>query len=132
MNNRYDYIDALRGIAILGVIMAHVAMFTVNPTTSIIYRLTGEGQRGVQLFYIVSAMTLFLSLQSNNYTGKLKDTIKYFIRRFFRIAPLFYTLIFLIIIFTFIKPLAFFSYVHKDLLNFVTSLTFTNSFSQNI
>jgi len=128
MSKHYKYIDALRGIAILGVIMLHVSSLTVHPVTGILSKFTTEGQIGVQLFYIVSALTLFLSLQSSHYMGKVSETVKYFLRRFFRIAPLFYLLLIGIFFFTFIKPLGFFSYVDKNILNFILSFTFTNSF----
>jgi peptidoglycan/LPS O-acetylase OafA/YrhL len=128
MKNRYEFLDALRGIAILGVIILHVSIFTVNAETRFIFRAVGEGARGVQLFYIVSALTLFLSLHSSHYLGKVSQTLKYFLRRFFRIAPLFYSILFFICFFTFIIPLDFFSYVQKDILNFVSTFSFTNSF----
>jgi peptidoglycan/LPS O-acetylase OafA/YrhL len=129
MNNRYDFLDALRGIAVLGVVTVHVLKFIVHTTNSgILYRLSGEGARGVQLFYIVSALTLFLSLHSSQYLGKVGETLKYSLRRFFRIAPMFYLMLIIIGFFTFIYPLDFFSYVKTDILNFVSSFTFINGF----
>ena len=119
MSKRYEFLDALRGIAILGVIFLHVSDFTLHPQTNIIYRSVGEGARGVQLFYIVSALTLFLSLSSSRFLGKLGETLKYFFRRFFRIAPMFYSLLILVGFFTFVKPVGFFAYVNKDFLNFI-------------
>jgi peptidoglycan/LPS O-acetylase OafA/YrhL len=46
------------------------------------------GQRGVALFFIVSAFTLFLSY--DNRKEERHPTRNFFIRRFFRLAPMFY------------------------------------------
>ncbi len=48
------------------------------------------GQRGVQLFFIVSAFTLFMS--ASNRTGTERNPVlNFFIRRIFRITPMLYT-----------------------------------------
>ena len=88
-NKRLGHLDALRGIAILGVILVHSAILTrqVGPTFGIAF----TGQRGVQLFYMISAFTLALSLDSER--REQHPLSNYFIRRFFRIAPLFYLVI---------------------------------------
>ena len=52
----YKYIDALRGWAILGVIIVHSSQNFELP--SILSRLSAAGARGVQLFFVVSALTL--------------------------------------------------------------------------
>lgn len=83
---RFDYIDALRGIAVLGVILVHSAILSQQGSFPEMMAFTG--QRGVQLFYMVSAFTLFLTLDSGR-----KEHYRwsnFYIRRFFRIAPLFY------------------------------------------
>ena len=85
---RYDYIDALRGFAILGVVLVHTLQLAI-PTSDTLVKIVSEGARGVQLFYIASAMTLFLSMESKREYEK-KSVQNYFIRRFFRIAPAFY------------------------------------------
>ena len=85
--NRLEYIDALRGWAILAVILVHVWIWT-GASSDLISRLSSKGAYGVQLFYLISAFTLLLSL--NHQQGKNHSWRDYFIRRFFRIAPLFY------------------------------------------
>lgn len=82
---KFDFIDALRGWAILGVISVHSSM--VGAVPDFIQPFIFGGSRGVQLFFIVSAFTLFYSLYSRKDTCKFRS---FFIRRFFRIAPLFY------------------------------------------
>ena len=84
-NDKLDYIDALRGYAILGVVAVHSLMGKVDVFGS---SIIGLGAKGVQLFYIMSAFTLMLSFK--NTIVKNKSNLNFFIRRFFRIAPMFY------------------------------------------
>jgi peptidoglycan/LPS O-acetylase OafA/YrhL len=85
---KYDYIDALRGFAIMGVVLVHSSQW-VSPTSGILSAIASEGARGVQLFYIASALTLFLSMTARK-QDETRPLAGFFIRRFFRIAPLFY------------------------------------------
>ncbi|ASU33140.1 acyltransferase [Mucilaginibacter xinganensis] len=89
-----EYITVLRAIAILAVLTVHVNLLTprgqsLGPTFEL---LISNGARGVQLFYLLSAFTLFLSFNNRSATEK-KPIRNYFIRRFFRIAPLYYVAI---------------------------------------
>jgi len=79
-------LDALRGFAILGVLLVHTAILTKQSGPLFTFAFTG--QRGVQLFYMVSAFTLCLSLDSRK--KEHQPLLNFFIRRFFRIAPMFY------------------------------------------
>jgi peptidoglycan/LPS O-acetylase OafA/YrhL len=85
---KYDYIDALRGLAVLGVVSVHTTQL-VRPASAGLQTLATAGGSGVQLFYLASALTLFLSLDTRKSTER-NSTLKFFIRRYFRIAPLFY------------------------------------------
>ena len=89
---KFEYIDALRGFAILGVVLVHSSQW-VSPTSNILSIIALQGARGVQLFYVVSALTLFLSMEARK-QQETRPLISFFIRRFFRIAPLFYLAIF--------------------------------------
>ena len=102
MNRKLEYIDLLRGLAILLVVAVH-ASFSIwyHPTehrsefldlffASIFY----AGQFGVVLFFIVSAITLTLSMENRN-----ESKYNFYIRRYFRIAPLYYFGILLYFIF---------------------------------
>lgn len=53
------YLDALRGIAVLGVILIHCTIFTRQ--TAFFWSIGFTGQRGVRLFYVITAFTLFHS-----------------------------------------------------------------------
>jgi peptidoglycan/LPS O-acetylase OafA/YrhL len=85
---KYDYIDALRGLAIMGVVLSHIPEW-VPPVSFVLNSIAAQGARGVQLFYLASALTLFMSMASR-IGREEKATASFFIRRFFRIAPAFY------------------------------------------
>jgi len=86
---KLDYIDALRGIAIIGVVIVHVGKEI--GLTGLDWHLAYFGQRGVQLFFIVSAFTLCRSADR----ARTVSWSGFFIRRFFRIVPMFYLAILL-------------------------------------
>jgi peptidoglycan/LPS O-acetylase OafA/YrhL len=92
--NKLPFIDALRGIAIFGVLIIHSAMAVehLRPLgdhlTEWVYTLAFQGARGVQLFFIISSFTLCLSAERRKI--EKKPVLNFFIRRIFRIAPLFY------------------------------------------
>lgn len=90
---KLNYIDALRGIAILSVIWFHCHLHQYsNPAYYSFMDACGSlGALGVQLFYIVSAFTLFLS--QNRRGGSVQPRSHFFVRRFFRIAPMYYVTI---------------------------------------
>jgi peptidoglycan/LPS O-acetylase OafA/YrhL len=89
MNRKLSFIEALRGFAILGVILTHSTQVTSGLPTWL-NNAGMQGARGVQLFFIVSAFTLFYSLYQK-YEIESIEVKEFFIRRFFRIAPTFYT-----------------------------------------
>ena len=82
--DRYAFIDALRGYAILAVIAFHVSYNVTNLDASF-RRFASAGSAGVQLFFVVSALTMMLSWHAR------ADGIRaFYIRRVFRIAPMFW------------------------------------------
>jgi peptidoglycan/LPS O-acetylase OafA/YrhL len=79
---KLPYIDALRGVAILGVILWHCTSFGTNGYPDLFTKVIAEGARGVQLFYVLSAVTLCLSFQRR--PTKEKHVLRnYYLRRFF-------------------------------------------------
>lgn len=88
MGRRFEFIDALRGYAILAVIAVHSAQLYPHLSPSV-RAFLDQGARGVQLFFLVSALTLMQSWHGRRDEGKAR-TLNFFIRRFFRIAPMFY------------------------------------------
>lgn len=87
MKNRINYIDAFRGIAILGVIFAHTASY-VDYDGYLSYTLLKSGY-GVQLFFIISAFTIFLSLDHSTKMEK-RPIINFYTKRLLRIAPVYW------------------------------------------
>lgn len=85
----YKYIDALRGIAILMVVAVHVSQSNSLKIDDLTRSILNNGSKGVQLFFIVSAFTLFMSF-NNRYDKESTPILNYSIRRFFRIAPMYY------------------------------------------
>ena len=60
MPQKLQYIDALRGWAILAVLAVHCSTW-VRPDHPLLWSIASKGAVGVQLFYLVSAFTLLLS-----------------------------------------------------------------------
>ncbi len=87
MNEKLDHVDSLRGIAILMVMLVHTAQ-SVPELPRWVQTITNYGQLGVQLFFVVSAITL--SLSADRRSEERDRGNKYLIRRFFRIAPMYY------------------------------------------
>lgn len=82
---KYQYIDILKGMAILGVIAVHSHQSIPDLALAVKYTFN-YGQLGVQLFFMLSAITLCISSQKRH-----EQHWRYFyLRRFFRIAPLYY------------------------------------------
>ncbi|MEO0031019.1 MAG: hypothetical protein RIS94_777 [Pseudomonadota bacterium] len=79
------FVDWLRGMAILLVIVVH---HSVNFPGSQVSALAEMGQLGVQLFFVASALTLCGSAEARQ--GERRATAKFYTRRLFRIAPLYW------------------------------------------
>ncbi len=80
------YIDVLRGIAILGVIAVHHGFeFKLAGALS---QPSFYGRLGVQLFFVASAMTLCRSAVQR--AGEPRAVTSFLLRRYVRIAPLYY------------------------------------------
>lgn len=84
---KFSPLDGLRGIAVLVVFLSHSSGFRqrLTPWTS----FHGTGHLGVYLFFVLSGFLLTWSLLASpriNFRG-------FYLRRFFRIAPLFYLVV---------------------------------------
>ena len=117
---KLDYIDALRGIAILMVIASHVSG-TFSDLPWPIKKFTTFGWHGVQLFFIASAVTLMMSWVRSRDSG-FQKVQGFFLRRLFRIVPMYFFGALIYAILT--PPLAGF-----DLGQLIRYLTFTNAWS---
>lgn len=80
----YEFIDAVRGYAVLGVILVHAVSVAPNPAGPL-HTLLVQGARGVQLFFVASAFTLMLS-----WDRRQDGAGQFLLRRAFRIVPMFW------------------------------------------
>ena len=89
-SGRLEYIDTLRGLAALYVLLYHTALVPnpALPVPASVGWIVLNGGTGVTLFFVVSAFTLCLS--SHAHAGEPDALFRYAVRRVFRIVPLFY------------------------------------------
>ncbi|WFU26544.1 acyltransferase [Bradyrhizobium sp. CB1717] len=83
---RSHSLDFLRGLAIVGVMAIHVSQSFPSNIRAVDFAFMC-GWTGVNVFYFVSAMTMCLMWTQRTETN---PTRKFYIRRFLRIAPLFW------------------------------------------
>ncbi len=91
----------MRGIAAIAVVMFHIVhLAKLNPPD--FFRFIGaDFGKGVHLFFVISAFTLMHSTgQTINRTGWLRS---YFLKRFYRIAPLFYVIMAGMMLWSFVR-----------------------------
>lgn len=85
--HKFESIDIMRGIAILMVIAVHTSQKIEGDL--ILNAFYKYGQMGVQMFFVSSAFTLCYSAEIRR--SKDEYLTNFYIRRFFRIAPGYYT-----------------------------------------
>jgi peptidoglycan/LPS O-acetylase OafA/YrhL len=89
---RLTYIDGLRGVAVLMVFMIHCGSPALRSLGDYGNLFVNHGRYGVAVFFVVSAYTLCLSM-APAFDGETVSWTSYFIRRFFRIAPLYWVIL---------------------------------------
>jgi peptidoglycan/LPS O-acetylase OafA/YrhL len=102
---KYESIDGLRGFLALGVFIHHVAVWQQflqtglwqNPPTNLFVQL---GETSVSLFFMITSF-LFVSKLLNQPEAINFDWNKFIIGRIFRVAPLYYFILFVLIIIVF-------------------------------
>lgn len=80
MSSRIKELDALRGIAALGVVLFHYTLGRAETQYS--FKL---GITGVDLFFMISGFVIFMSIQ------KITSSIEFLINRFTRLYPTYWT-----------------------------------------
>lgn len=86
MTQRAYVLDYLRGVLALGILFYHICSWSmrVPPSETLLGKL---GVYGVSLFYIISGVSMSISYRYVKWSvGSLRS---FFIKRFFRLAPLF-------------------------------------------
>lgn len=89
---RVGALDMGRALAIVGVILVHLALF-MHDLPAWLKSFADMGQYGVQLFFVISAVTIMLTLEDDTRRfGDDRSLIarRFYVKRFFRIAPLYY------------------------------------------
>jgi peptidoglycan/LPS O-acetylase OafA/YrhL len=86
-------VHALRGTAALMVFCFHLHYVGLIPIPKSWGLIASHGGLGVELFYVLSAFSLLYSNQKNVRSGDSPWILTYLIKRFFRIAPLFYAML---------------------------------------
>jgi peptidoglycan/LPS O-acetylase OafA/YrhL len=88
---RIAALDAGRTLAVLGVIAVHLAPWMA---TSPVWldSLANLGQYGVQCFFVISAITIAASIEhdARRLRGRRDVLFNFYVKRFVRIAPLYY------------------------------------------
>jgi peptidoglycan/LPS O-acetylase OafA/YrhL len=108
---RFAFLDSLRGLAAVYVVLLHMTLVP-TPNLAVPHWLSGfvmMGGSGVTLFFVISAFSLCYTIAKHS-----DDSIGFsgfYIRRFFRIAPLFC----LILSITIFRDIYLFSEHHKIL-----------------
>jgi exopolysaccharide production protein ExoZ len=87
MTGRNQSLDLLRGVAILLVLLVHCAQATTSIIPGLRWFALEFGELGVQLFFIVSGYTMMLSFGDRVDFAAVRS---FYIRRIFRIVPLFW------------------------------------------
>jgi len=90
--SRFQFVDSLRGMAILGVMITHIGSMTLNNQTGLaasLRKVTVLGGMGVPLFYLVSAFTIML-MYSKRVSTEVAPVGSFYIRRAMRIAPVYW------------------------------------------
>jgi peptidoglycan/LPS O-acetylase OafA/YrhL len=77
---RLPFLDSLRGYAILGVIAVHVEL--VAPLSSLARTYAEHGRYGVQLFFVVSAVSIGMA-----WHARRDGYLRFLTRRLFRLLP---------------------------------------------
>ncbi len=109
-------LDGLRGIAVLLVLWAHFPPDLGGNTVRVMNRIFQPGYLGVDIFFVLSGFLITRILLYGRFNGKpLKN---FLIRRAFRIFPIYYLLILLLL---FIEPGAYLGWCAAYLSNFVFS-----------
>jgi len=83
-----EYVDGLRGLAVLGVIGSHTLAGISNP---IALDAVHIGERGVDLFFVISGFCLsrssFVKARSGQHVGNVAAFLQFMVARCTRIAP---------------------------------------------
>jgi len=105
--HRLAFLDALRGIAACYVILFHLFFVGHAPAPGWLGSTILVGGSGVTLFFLISAFSLCLT--GDTADRSWRDSTRFWLRRYFRIAPLYYIALLYTVVTTwhpFVRPSA--------------------------
>jgi peptidoglycan/LPS O-acetylase OafA/YrhL len=120
---RLDFVDSLRGLAAIYVVVYHMVLLP-DPNLLVPHwadAIAHHGGTAVRLFFVISAFSLCHTMKEHTGRGQVRD---FYIRRFFRIAPLFY---FMLVFYAF-RDVLYFGVWHSPWLWLKSVLFFFNFF----
>ncbi len=91
MSSQLNYLDRLRAVAVIGVLVVHTSQFAFanlmgsDSASLAIFTLLSSGRFGVEVFFLLSGFLLSYLYET---PGKQKTNKQFFLARFFRIWPL--------------------------------------------
>tara|TARA_B100001989_G_C24540861_1_gene467479 strand:+ start:322 stop:1473 length:1152 start_codon:yes stop_codon:yes gene_type:complete len=107
VGRHYDFIDGLRGVAILMVLWFHSAGYanriidSTGADSNTYHNFAFFGATGVDLFFVISGF-LITGILIDSVNTQQKPLEKFYIRRFLRIFPAYYALLFVVLILYFV------------------------------
>ena len=116
-------IHGLRGIAAMAVVLYHIVHIAKIAVPTPFTFIASDFGKGVHLFFVISAFSLMYSTEHT--MDRQQWAREYFIKRFFRIAPLYYCIMLGMLLWPAIKSHA----LNVSLQALILNLTFTFSFA---
>lgn len=91
-NRRIDSFDALKGLAIMGVMLIHSGNNVPRDLGAIPEAIISCGNRGVQIFFLISAILIYKSLSDfySTQIGEKHYVLMWYEKRFLRLIPLYW------------------------------------------
>lgn len=111
LKNRLSTIDGLRAIAVLGVVWVHIWSFFGNLPMLIrfndysldINKMIAPLGQGVDVFFVISGFCIYNTLtKKDSTTFSIKSYTNFIKSRWFRIAPAYYLVLFIMIVFHYV------------------------------
>lgn len=129
-DRRIDSFDALKGLAIMGVILIHSGNNVPRNLSAIPEAIISCGNRGVQIFFIISVILIYKSLSKfySTQIGKKHSVLMWYKKRFLRLIPLYWLTNTAILIHMGMKP-TYFSGTHGvTIFTYITNYLFLHGF----